>query len=179
MLIKSLTKFVNYHTALAVYTRSPAAYQALRGFGILQLPCANTLRTFTGFNLEKPGANERIAHAREKYDLMIAEKKKKGKKVPLSEGVLIFDEVKVEVKVHYHAKTGTYLGLSMSADELGSLHDVYQTLQQSHRTEQASYILQYLWRCLSSDSDVISPYILPWHYRFVCIMYNNYNYDEE
>lgn len=44
-------------------------------------------------------------------------------RVPLSEGFLIFDEVKVGVKVHYHAKTGRLIGLAMSSDELGSLHD--------------------------------------------------------
>ena len=101
---------------------------------------------------------ERIAEARKLYDAMVEEKKKNGERIQLSEGVLIFDEVKVGVKVQYHAKTGRFLGLSMSADDLASLHDVYQTLQPSHQTEQASYVLQYMWRCLSSDFDIIGPY---------------------
>lgn len=88
---------------------------------------------------------------------MIAEKKS-GQKIPLSEGVLVFNEVKVGVKVQYHAMTGTFFGLSMSTDELGALHDVYQILQPTHWAEQASYILRYMWNCLSSDFDIIDPY---------------------
>ena len=44
------------------------------------------------------------------------------------------------MKVHYHAKTGIFIGLSMSSDELGSLHDVYQPLRSDHRTQKATYI---------------------------------------
>ncbi len=43
--------------------------------------------------------------------------KTKGQAVPFNEGILIFDEVKVGVKVHYHAKTGRFIGLAMSGDE--------------------------------------------------------------
>ncbi len=89
---------------------------------------------------------------------MIEEKKASGGKVPFHEGILIFDEVKVGLKIHYHAKTGQLLGLAMSADELGSLHDVYQTLQPDHRTQKAAYVLQFLWRCTASDFDVLGPY---------------------
>ena len=43
-------KFHNFelHVALAVYTRSPAAYRALQGFGILKLPSKATLQAYTG-----------------------------------------------------------------------------------------------------------------------------------
>ena len=70
----------------------------------------------------------------------------------------MFDEVKIGLKVHYHAKTGKLVGLAMSSDELGSLHDVYQTLQPDHKTQKASYILQYLWRCTASNFDILGPY---------------------
>ena len=43
--------------ALAVFARSPAAYDALRSFKILQLPCRSTLQAYTGAFLHKPGAN--------------------------------------------------------------------------------------------------------------------------
>ena len=46
----------------------------------------------------------------------------------------------------------------MSADELASLHDVYETLQSEHRTAKASYVLQFLWRCTASNIDVIGPH---------------------
>ena len=163
-----------------MYTPSPAAYKALRNFGILNLPCANSLWQFTGFNLETAGIHEeRITHARTLYDSMVAEKKKQSQSVPLSEGVLIFDEVKVGVKVHYHAKTGTLLGLSMSSDDLGSLHDVYQTLNPHHRVEHATYVLQYLWRDLSSDFDVIGPYFPTTQGNAYKTIYLHFNYTED
>lgn len=142
-----------------MYTRSPTAYEALRGFGILKLPCVSSLKAFTSFNLENSGFNEeRLAHARKLYDEMLKEKRSSGELEPLSEGILIYDEVKVGSKVHYHAKTGKLIGLAMTSDELGSLHDVYQTMASHHRTEKSSYILQYLWRCTMSNFDIIGPY---------------------
>ena len=119
----------------------------------------STLKTFTSFNVEAPGFNEeRLVHARRQYDAMVREKGEFGVPAPFSEGILIFDEVKVGTKVHYHAKTQKLIGLAMSADELASLHDVFQTLRPDHRTEKASYVLQYLWRCTASDCDIVGPY---------------------
>ena len=43
--------------ALAVYARSPAAYEALKSFKILQLPARSTLQAYTSAFLHKPGAN--------------------------------------------------------------------------------------------------------------------------
>ena len=150
---------ITFRMALAIYTRSPSAYEALRGFGILQLPGISTLKTFTSFNLENAGINEeRLAHARKQYDEMVKEKRASGARVPFSEGILILDEVKVGLKVHYHAKIGKLVALAMTSDDLGSLHDVYQTLQPDHRMQKTSYILQYLWRCTVSDFDILGPY---------------------
>ena len=43
--------------ALAVYTRSPAAYEALKRFGVLQLPSKSTLQAYTGSFLQEPGTS--------------------------------------------------------------------------------------------------------------------------
>jgi len=43
--------------ALAVYTRSPAAYDALRSFYLLQFPCVRTLKFYIDYNLEEAGAS--------------------------------------------------------------------------------------------------------------------------
>ncbi len=92
-------------------------YEALRGFGILQLPGVSTLKTFTSFNSECAGfSEERLAYARQQYDALIDERRSAGGRlgrVPFSDGILIFDEVKVGLKVHYHAKTGKLIGLAM------------------------------------------------------------------
>ena len=66
---------VLYISSHDLYTRSTSAYEALRGFGILQLPSVSSLKSFTGFNLEKAGfSEERLVYARQQYDKMIEEK---------------------------------------------------------------------------------------------------------
>ena len=45
----------------------------------------------------------------------------------------------------------------MSPDQFASLH-VYQILGDGLRTKQTNYILQFMWRDLSSGFDVIGPY---------------------
>lgn len=42
-------------TALAVFVRSPAAYEALKGFNLLQLPSRATLQAYTGAFIDDPG----------------------------------------------------------------------------------------------------------------------------
>lgn len=149
---------IAFHSALAIYTRS-SAYEALRGFGILQLPSVASLKCYTGFNLENTGfAEERLVFARQQYDKMMEEKRAASNVLPFSEEFLIFDEVKVGAKVHYHAKTEKFIGFAVSSDELTTLHDVFQTLLPDHRTQKAMYILQYLWRCTVSDYDIIGLY---------------------
>ena len=150
---------ITFRMALAIYTRSPSAYEALKGFGILQLPGVSTLKTFTSFNLENAGiSEERLAHACKQYDQMAQEKQATGSRVPFSEGIFVLNEVKVGLKVHYHAKMGKLVGLAITSDDLGPLHDVYQTLQPDHRTQKTWYVLQYLWRCTVSDFDILGPY---------------------
>ena len=43
--------------ALAVYTRSPAAYDALKSFKLLQLPRVRTLKYYIDANLEQAGTS--------------------------------------------------------------------------------------------------------------------------
>ena len=91
---------VTYRLALAVYTRSPAAYQALKGFGILQLPCRKSLQGFLSANQSEPGVNEeKIAEQKRLYDAHTARRVNEKRKKPQQKGVLIFDELKVQSKV--------------------------------------------------------------------------------
>lgn len=46
----------------------------------------------------------------------------------------------------------------MSPDELPTLCDVYQCVQADCKTNQTSYILQFLWRDLTSTFDIVGPY---------------------
>ena len=77
---------------------------------------------------------------------------------PLGEGILIFDEVKVQSKVMWNSKNNEIIGLAVSEEELRSLHDVYASVKDEEGLQMTSYILQFLWRDLSSNFDVIGPY---------------------
>lgn len=91
---------ITYRLALAVYVRSPAAYEALKSFGVLQLPSRRSLQYFLGANTNAPGVNEKaLSEQRNLYDAFCSQQKREGKKAPLYEGILIFDEVKVQNKV--------------------------------------------------------------------------------
>ena len=104
------------HTALAVHTRSPAAYDALRSFKLLQLPCIRTLKYYIDSNLEEAGEVEkRLLERKGQYDKLVqlhqeqleAKKAKKPEEeeeedahsskdvLPIGEGALIINEVKV------------------------------------------------------------------------------------
>ena len=46
---------ITYRVALAVFSRSPAAYEALKSFNILQLPSVSTMKTYMWANRKEPG----------------------------------------------------------------------------------------------------------------------------
>jgi len=95
-----------------VYTRSPAAYEALRSFKLLQLPCVRTLIYYIDFNLEDAGdVEQRLVEKKIQYDKLVSMSKEKLSKkarmttgggeeesvavILIGEGSLIIDEVKV------------------------------------------------------------------------------------
>ena len=50
------------------------------------------------------------------------------------------------------------IGLAMSHEDMVCLHDVYQTLDEDATTKSTTYIMQVLWRDLTSPFDVVGPY---------------------
>ena len=80
------------------------------------------------------------------------------KKEPKGEGVLIFDEVKVISRLMWNSRSQKIIGLAMSPVDMSSLQDVYQLVNEKSAIEQTSYILQFLWRDLTSSFDVVGPY---------------------
>lgn len=46
----------------------------------------------------------------------------------------------------------------MSSEDFMSLHDVFEGLVQDEKCQKTQYMLQFLWRDLSSDFDVIGPH---------------------
>ena len=62
-------------SALAVYSRSPAAYEALKSFRLVQLPSVRTLKYYyVDANLESAGdSTSRIIQSRKEYIAMVEE----------------------------------------------------------------------------------------------------------
>ena len=163
LLLLSYNLFVhnlNLFIALAIYCRSPAAFEALSSFKLLQLPGAYTLKTYTRSNKEDPGeCANRLAHERALYDERVCEEKKRGNPLPpLSEGVLIADEVKVAAKLHWNSRDDNIVGTSMTPDEIATLQDLYMALDDDPSTSKADYVLQTLWRDFSTNHDIVGPY---------------------
>jgi len=71
---------------------------------------------------------------------------------------LIFDEVTVASQLMWNSRSHELMGLAMTSKNLASLNDVYSLLQRSKSSKQMSYILQFLWRDLTSDFDIVGPY---------------------
>ena len=141
-----------------MYVRSPAAYEALKSFGVLQLPCRSTLQSYTGAFLHEPGANSSSIESQVAQFLLHCQQRvSEGKKESKKEGVLIFDEVKVINRLMWNSRSQTLIGLSMRHDEMSSLGDIFRTLD-NDCAKQTSHILQFLWRDLTSEFDIIGPY---------------------
>ena len=80
------------------------------------------------------------------------------KKEPKADGVMIFDEVKVISRIMWNSRSQTMIGLAMSYEDMSSLRDVYQTIEQDAQTKTTTYILQFLWRDLTSSFDIVGLY---------------------
>lgn len=102
-----------------MYTRSPAAYDALRSFKLLQLPCVRTLKFYIDSNLEDAGeVEERLLVKKGQYKLVLMHQQLHLQRtktqeedgegavhsstgvLPIGEGALIIDEVKVCSDAH-------------------------------------------------------------------------------
>ena len=50
------------------------------------------------------------------------------------------------------------IGLAMTPEDMSSLQDIYASLGSEQEPQQATYMLQFLWRDLTSKFDVMGPY---------------------
>ena len=94
----------------------------------------------------------------------------RGQNVPLHEGILIFDEVKVNSKVKWSSSGQKFFGLALTDKEFGLLYDVYEEINAEQAPLPTEYNLQFLWRDLTSDFDVVGPYFssaVSYDHRFV------------
>jgi hypothetical protein len=124
----------------------------------MQLPSRSTLQAYTGAFLHQPGSNhESISEQVSQHIVHCKERLQEGKMKSLGVGALIFDEVKVINRILWNSRSQTVIGLSMTHKEQSSLADIYQMLDDTE-VKQTSYILQFLWRDLTGDYDIIGPY---------------------
>ena len=131
----------------------------MKDFNILSLPAKSTLQAYSGAFIHAPGASTAcIADQVSRFVVYKEECKEKGKQEPMGDGALIFDEVKVACQLMWNSRNNKLMGLAMTSRELTSLNDVYTLLQSSESSNQTSYILQFLWRDLTSEFDVVGPY---------------------
>ena len=133
----STTMFL--YVALAAFSRSPSAYEALKSYNLLQLPSATTLKAYKSPLIDSPGEiDEKLMKERKLYDGRVKEatqrqKMNKDFPIPLSKGVLIFDEVNVAMKIHWNSRDDTLIGYAMTRDEMSSLRDVYELLDDNFK----------------------------------------------
>ena len=147
------------HVALAVYSRSPSVFEAVKHLGILQLPSTASLQAFMSLHQRSPGANEQqMALQHELYSQHVEKIAAEGRLSPKREGILIFDEVKVQGKVIWNSKNNQILGLAMGSQDLSSLHDVFSALDEEEKVQKTNYVLQFVWRDVTSKFDIVGPY---------------------
>ena len=65
----------------------------------------------------------------------------KSKKEPKADGVLIFDEVKVISRLMWNSRSQQIIGLSINADDMSSLHDAFQIIDEESASENTNNML--------------------------------------
>ena len=103
-------------------------------------------------------SHDRLAQEAKHFQEFKLQRVAQNLKAPQGDGVLIFDEVKVVCRLMWNSRSHQLVGLAMSHQELASLTDIYQLLDPEYRSKQTTYILQFLWRDLTSPFDVVGPY---------------------
>lgn len=115
--------------------------------------------SYTGALLHDPGKSRKcIIDPVAQYVLFKSECERQGKHSPWSDGVVVFDEMKVACHLMWHSRSQTLSGLTLTTEDMSSLIDVYQLLQKPKVAAQTCYILQFLWHDLTSNHDIIDPY---------------------
>ena len=109
--------------------------------------------------MEKTGEIEtRLKDESDIYQQRQKEAKEKGRLVPLGDGSLIFDEVKVTAKLQWNSRDNSLIGYAMTSDEMASMTDVYQFIDKDAKLPRTDYIMQTMWRDHTSNCDIIGPY---------------------
>ena len=77
--------------------------------------------------------DKRLKRERELYDGRVSEALKTGSKVPVSEGAIIFDEIKVAQKLQWNSQNDSLVGYALNREEMSSLRDIYELLDNNYK----------------------------------------------
>ena len=89
---------------------------------------------------------------------MCDENIKQEKKKPIGEGALVFDEVKIIDKLVWNIKGKMFVGVAISQEDYCQITDIFSESVDNNEPKPAQYIVQFLWRYISTDFDIIGPY---------------------
>lgn len=78
----------------------------------------------------------------------------------MSDGVLIFDEVKVISSLIWNSRSHHLVGLAMSPQQQASLQDIFNLFDPTLHVKQTNYVLQFLWWDLTSSFDIVGLYFI-------------------
>ena len=59
--------------------------------------------------------------------------------------------IQVQSRVVWNSANSSIIGFSMSSEDFSSLHDFYEGLIENENCQKTAYVLQFLWRDLSSE----------------------------
>ena len=62
------------------------------------------------------------------------------------------------MKILWNSRDQQFVGHAMSAEEMSTLCDVYRMLSPDFRKKKTTYVLQTLWRDLTSQFDILGPH---------------------
>ena len=92
------------------------------------------------------------------YEAFQRERQLNKQPAALATGALVVDEVKVVSKLMWNSRNQQLIGLAMNPEEMASLLDVYRTYSDADWRKETTYIMQFLWRDLTSPYDIVGPY---------------------
>ena len=172
--------------ALSTYLRGPAAYKALKETGVVKLPSGRLLQSYICNRAQAVGLDEHNGHLlQEAYRLHTLAKSKATttpttasttanlplvhrsdfkpyvSQPPAGLGAVMFDEIKISGDFAFK-NNSEFIGFATSAEDLVSLRNLY--VDDSRETSKVeapspcSYVLQFMWRDMTSHFDVIGPY---------------------
>ena len=130
-----------------MFSRSRSAYEALQSFNLLHLPSIDTLSDYKAMlKCDAGNVDAYLKKERSLYDEMIKEAKERLKVIPttlipLSNGALIFDEIKVTMQLQWNSSNDRLIGYAMTRDDMSSLRDVYELLGDNFKLVNTNFCL--------------------------------------